>query len=122
MDTTSIAPQATDFGAFIKYIREQVYKESTRAFATRIRLSPGYLNRIELGRVGIPRRDTVERIASRLDIDGDTLLLKAGYAPDTQDTMQEAQLIAFKLSRMSPEYRNIVHSIIDVFTINHTPV
>ncbi len=74
--------RAQDFGNHLHRIRAEVFEESLRDFSKRIGLSPSYINKIEAGEVGAPRRSTVIEIAEKLAMKPDGLLLKAGYVPD----------------------------------------
>jgi transcriptional regulator with XRE-family HTH domain len=100
--------QGQIFGEYLRFIRERVFEESLRAFAARVDLSPGYIGKLELGQIGVPRRPTIEAMAEKLELDPDALLLKAGYLPENPSEEDEYEFISIKLSRIAPDVREVV--------------
>lgn len=110
---------AKQFGDYLRFIREEVYNESLRPFAVRVEFSAGYIGKLELAQVGIPRRATIARIAKRLNLDPDILLVKAGYAPDNPDVPPGEDHVALKLNRLPPDVRAIAVTIIDTLVATY---
>jgi transcriptional regulator with XRE-family HTH domain len=112
---------AQNFGAYLRYIREQVFAESLRQFAPRVGLSPGYLNRLECATVNAPRRSTVIAIAHALGQDPSTLLLKAGYSAIGHPVMQSEEYILLKLRRLPQPMLSTVLTIVDALAAKCSP-
>ena len=104
---------AKSFGAYLKHIREEVYSESIRDFGKRLAFSPGYIGKLELAQVGVPRRSTIEQMADKLGIDPDILLTKAGYAPTHPYDTSRTEFMAMKIDRLQPEVAEVVISILN---------
>ena len=77
--------RSKEFGAHIRRIRSEVFDESIRDFARRVGLSPSYIGKLESGEVGMPKRSTVEEIASAIQMKPQALMLRAGYVPDEDE-------------------------------------
>ena len=108
------------FGSYIKYVRKEVFDESLRVFGKRVGISPSYLNKIELGQVGVPRRDTVEQIASKLPgVDSGVLMQKAGFIPEVPSSEMRADLLAMKVDRIAADQRAVLMDIIDMFAMKY---
>jgi transcriptional regulator with XRE-family HTH domain len=105
--------RSKEFGAHIKRIRSEVFDESLRDFAKRVGLSSSYIGKLEAGEVGMPKRATVEEIASHIGMKPDNLLLKAGYVPDSAtDGAGEEEYLSMLLATLSPEEREAVKAYV----------
>lgn len=104
---------AESFGKYLKQIREEVYGDSIRAFGRRIGFSPGYIGKLELAQVGVPKRQTIEQMAEKLGLDPDLLLTKAGYAPVSPYDTTRTEFMAMKIDRLQPEVAEVVISILN---------
>ena len=111
---------AQNFGSYLRFIREEVYKESLREFGRRTEFSSGYLGKLELAQVGVPRRATVTRLAEKLEIAPDILLMKAGYTPDEPGPEAGSDAISLKFRRLTPEAQDMVTTIIDALVAKYT--
>ena len=70
------------FGALLRERREGL-READRSFslrqvAERIGVEPSYLSKVERGEVAPPSEETIQRLATELDLDPDALLALAG--------------------------------------------
>ena len=90
-----------DFGQALKALREQ-YGLSMRALALAADMDPAYLSRIENGKTGAPRQETVEKLAQavcdRQALDARTheelrrqLLVSANLLPDKEELMDDLE-------------------------------
>lgn len=78
----------SDFGAYIKKIREQ--KNMTlNQVAMYADISAAQLSRIETGKRGTPKPQTIEKIAYALKVDYNNLMKIAGYIEDSNSTFNE---------------------------------
>jgi len=116
---TEAKSYAQAFGTHLRFLRERVYEETTREFANRLGLSSAYLNRIELARAGELRRETVVKLATRLDMPPASLLVKAGYMPQDVPEKEAYASIAEKLALMDEGVRAIACDIIDCLLANY---
>ncbi len=70
------------FGNHIRQLREALRKEdksfSLRQVATRIKVEPAYLSKIERNVFPPPSQEVILKLANELDEDGDVLLAMAG--------------------------------------------
>lgn len=108
-----------DFGKFLRHIRTDIYEESLRAFAKRVKMSPSYLNKMELAEVATPRRDTVVAIAGRLGMEPDALLLKAGFVPDSEKRGENDEFLLLLLRDLSADQQKVVVSFISFVKDNN---
>lgn len=104
--------RSLEFGKHLHRIRSEVFDESLREFAKRIKLSPSYIGKIENGEVGAPRRNTVLEIASRLSMKPDALLLKAGYIPDDQQRGEDDEYLLMLIGTLSEQQKAAVRAYI----------
>ncbi len=104
---------AESFGEYLKQIREEVYGDSIREFGRRIGFSPGYIGKLELAQVGVPKRQTIEQMAEKLGLNPDLLLTKAGYAPVSPYDTTRTEFMAMKIDRLQPEVAEVVISILN---------
>ena len=78
----------SEFGAYIKKIREQ--KNMTlNQVAMYADISAAQLSRIETGKRGTPKPQTIEKIAYALKVDYNNLMKIAGYIEDSNSTSNE---------------------------------
>lgn len=103
---------AGDFGRFLHKVRTEVFEESLRDFARRVELSPSYLNRLELSGDANPTRNTVLSIASRLQMEPDALLLKAGFVPDNPQRGEDDEYLLLLIGTLTPSQRAAVREFI----------
>lgn len=92
-----------EFGHYLRGLRTEVFRESLRQFETRVGLSAGYIGKLELGQVGVPKRPTINKMAQALAIDEDLLLAKAGYAPNEKGDTTQFEFLIMKLQRIDPD-------------------
>ena len=104
--------RSRDFGRFLHKIRTEVFEESLREFSKRVQLSPSYLNKLELSEVASPRRDTVEKIAERLGMESDAMLLKAGYVPDAPQRGEDDEYLLLLIGTLTPGQKAAVRELI----------
>lgn len=114
------APYALEFGKYLRMVREEVFNESIRVFAKRLDLSPGYLGRLELAQVGVPRRSTILTLAQHLAMDPDPFLTKGGYAPGSTPDDTEYAYVTMKFRRLPAEQRRIVLDFMDMLLLKHS--
>lgn len=78
----------SEFGTYIKKIREQ--KNMTlNQVAMYADISAAQLSRIETGKRGTPKPQTIEKIAYALKVDYNNLMKIAGYIEDSNSTSNE---------------------------------
>jgi transcriptional regulator with XRE-family HTH domain len=107
-----MSSRAQDFGNHLHRIRAEVFEESLREFSKRIGLSASYINKIEAGEVGAPRRSTVIEIAEKLAMKPDGLLLKAGYVPDGLQRSGDEEYLLMLFSTLTEGQRAAVREYI----------
>lgn len=107
------SPHSKSFGEYVKFVRTSIYKEALRPFALRVGLSPGYIGKVEQGLVGIPRRETITILATKLGIDPNLLLLKAGFTPDRAPGEDEYDFVTMRLRQVDPTFVPIVLDFVD---------
>lgn len=80
---------AVKFGKTLRKIRNE--KQMTAAeLASKIGYTQPYISMLENGRKGIPKPDTLRKIAKGLDIPYIELMNKAGYIPAETDSLFES--------------------------------
>jgi transcriptional regulator with XRE-family HTH domain len=79
----------TQFGRWLNDARS-ARKLTTRELADLAGCSPAYVNKLELGRQALPKRDIVCRLAAALGRSGAEALQAAGYATESPDITPEA--------------------------------
>ena len=105
--------RSKEFGAHIKRIRSEVFDESIRDFASRVGLSPSYIGKLESGEVGMPKRSTVEEIASKVGMRSSNLLLRAGYAPDSdEEGGGDQEYLTMLLGTLTPDEQEAVRAYV----------
>ncbi|WP_233882552.1 helix-turn-helix domain-containing protein [Brevibacillus laterosporus] len=77
-----------DFGKYLKNIRES-RSLSVRELAKRSDVSHSHISQIETGQRGIPKPDTIKKLADGLNIPFDELMQYAGYIEQSTYTNQE---------------------------------
>ena len=100
--------RARDFGRFLHRIRTEVYDEPLRTFAKRVKLSPSYINKLELAEIPTPRRSTVLKIAERLGMEPDALLMKAGFVPDQPQRGEDDEYLMLLIGSLDDGQRRAV--------------
>lgn len=73
-----------EFGEQLKKLRES-RGYSLRQLAMRSGVSFGQISKIENGTRGVPKPDTIEKLAKGLGVDYDYLMELAGYIPDDEE-------------------------------------
>lgn len=102
-----------DFGQYLHKVRTEVLEVSLREFAARVDLSPSYLNKLELGDGGgMPRRDTVLKIAEALGMEPDAMLLKAGYVPEQPQRGENDEFLLLLIGTLTPPQQRAVREFI----------
>ena len=76
-----IMQQKETFGSVVRWARLQK-KIGLREFATMMDLSPAYISQMEADICKPPREDKIQRIAEKLEIDHERLLMLTGKIPD----------------------------------------
>ena len=101
------------FGMQLRRVRE-VHEESLRTFGRRIGLSPSFINKLERGEVGPPKRSTIVSIAETLHTPAAPLLLAAGYVPDSNAADDPGDLALALLFADLTEYEKaVVRGVMD---------
>lgn len=98
----------TEFGAYIKKIRDSK-KLTLNQVALYAEISAAQLSRIETGKRGTPKPQTIEKIAQALKVDYTELMKVAGYVDDTShniENIKEERDIAKRLKQFEAELEN----------------
>lgn len=94
----------SDFGEYIKKIRES--KNMTlNQVAMYAEISAAQLSRIETGKRGTPKPQTIEKIASALKVDYNELMIAAGYVNGTSFEVPEI------IKRLAKDERDIAKQL-----------
>lgn len=80
----------TEFGAYIKNIRDSKGMTLNQV-ALYAEISAAQLSRIETGKRGTPKPQTIEKIAQALKVDYTELMKVAGYVENTPDNIENTQ-------------------------------
>ncbi len=104
IDDEKNGAKAKDFGAHLRWLREQRRKVnrrySVRQTAERIGVEPTYLSKIERGEVYPPAEYTVRRLAADLGEDADLLLAMAGLvASDVLEVIAKRPVLFAEMIR-----------------------
>lgn len=75
----------SEFGAYIKKIRESKGLTLNQV-ALYSEISAAQLSRIETGKRGVPKPNTIKKISDALKVDYDELMKVAGYLDDTKSS------------------------------------
>lgn len=97
------------FGEYIRNIRTDVLQITMDELAERTGISKGYFSRLENNKIGIPKIETLEKIAKGLEVDYVEILEKAGYI-DEQMAIREVKDLAG--NEMPEGLRLFVHEFI----------
>lgn len=77
---------AVEFGQYMKELRLKK-KYSVRKLGMMCGLSHGYVSNMERGTKGIPKPDTLRKIAPALNVTPEELMIKAGHMEEPKDAM-----------------------------------
>lgn len=98
----------TQFGSYVRDVREHLRKEdrqfSLRQVALRVGIEPAYLSKIERGELQPPSEVTTIKLAEELGEDPDVLLALAGkVSSDLKDIIMNRPQLFSKLIRQLKE-------------------
>lgn len=100
------------FGAELRRIRKNERNMTMIEVADKADLTQGYLSLIENGHKGIPKPETITKLASALEVKPDELMFLAGYIKkDTYNEITQASQEMEKLSKKRALFENRIEEM-----------
>lgn len=102
----------SDFGNYLRKTREDK-KLSVNQLGIYAGVSPGLISKIENGKRGVPKPETIEKLAKGLKIDYVIMMRKAGYIDGESEKNDNEIKLTSKQEKLMKEIKNLDDETID---------